>query len=63
MVCLWLSQLLRLSTSSWTADKLEAAVTPKTKAIILNNPSNPTGMMYSREELEAIGAVCLKHEI
>ena len=46
-----------------TAEKLEAAVTPKTKAIILNNPSNPTGMMYGREELEAIGAVCLKHEI
>ena len=46
-----------------TAEKLEAAITPKTKAIILNNPSNPTGMMYSREELEAIAAVCLKHEV
>ncbi len=46
-----------------SAEKLEAAITPKTKAMILNNPSNPTGMMYSREELEAIAAVCLKHEI
>ena len=43
-----------------TADKLEAAVTPKTKAIILNNPSNPTGMMYGREELEAIADVCVQ---
>lgn len=46
-----------------SAEKLEAAITPKTKAMILNNPSNPTGMMYSREDLEAIAAVCLKHEI
>ena len=46
-----------------SAEKLEAAIPPKTKAMILNNPSNPTGMMYSREELEAIAAVCLKHEI
>ena len=46
-----------------TADKLEAAVTPKTKAIILNNPSNPTGMMYGREELEAIADVCVRNEV
>ena len=46
-----------------TADKLEAAITDKTKAIILNNPSNPTGMMYSREELEALEAVCAKADL
>ena len=46
-----------------TADKLAAAVTPKTKAIMLNNPSNPTGMMYSREELEALAAVCTEADI
>ena len=46
-----------------TADKLEAAVTPRTKAIILNNPSNPTGMMYGREELEAIADVCVRNEV
>jgi len=46
-----------------TAEQLEAAVTPKTKCLILNNPSNPTGMVYSREELEAIAAVCVKHQI
>ena len=46
-----------------SAEKLAAAVTPKTKAVILNNPSNPTGMMYSREELEAIAKVCVEHEV
>ena len=46
-----------------TAAQLEAAITPNTKALILNNPSNPTGMVYSREELEAIAQVCVKHDI
>jgi len=46
-----------------TAAQLEAAITPNTKALILNNPSNPTGMVYSREELEAIARVCVKHDI
>ena len=46
-----------------TAEQLEAAVTDKTKCLILNNPSNPTGMMYSKAELEAIAAVCVKHQI
>ncbi len=46
-----------------TPEQLAAAITPKTKALILNNPSNPTGMMYSREELEALAAVCVKHEV
>lgn len=46
-----------------TAEKLKAAITPKTKAIILNNPSNPTGMIYTRDELEAMGNVCVDHEV
>ena len=46
-----------------TAEKLAAAITPKTKCIILNNPSNPTGMMYNREELEAIAKVCVEKDI
>ena len=46
-----------------TAEKLSAAITPNTKAIILNNPSNPTGMMFGRGELEAIADVCVKHEV
>src|SRR5690625_1276048 len=46
-----------------TKDQLEKAITEKTKAIIINSPSNPTGMMYSKEELEQLGEVCLKHNI
>ncbi len=46
-----------------TAEQLSAAITPKTKALILNNPSNPTGMVYSREELEAIARVCVEKDI
>lgn len=46
-----------------TAEQLDAAITPKTKALILNNPSNPTGMMYTREELAAIAEVCIKRDI
>lgn len=46
-----------------TAAQLEAAVTDKTKVVIINNPSNPTGMLYSKEELEAIAAVCVKHDL
>lgn len=46
-----------------TADQLEHAITPQTKALVLNSPSNPTGMMYTREELLGLGDVCLKHNI
>ncbi|WP_339179655.1 pyridoxal phosphate-dependent aminotransferase [Oceanobacillus sp. FSL W7-1293] len=46
-----------------TSEQLEKAITPKTKMLIINTPSNPTGMMYSKEELEEIGQVCLKHDI
>ncbi len=45
-----------------TKEQLSAAVTHRTKALILNNPSNPTGMLYLKEELEDIGALCLKHD-
>jgi aspartate aminotransferase len=40
---------------------LEAAITPKTKWLILNSPSNPTGAAYTADELKALGAVLLKH--
>lgn len=46
-----------------TPEKLAAAITPKTKCMILNNPSNPTGMMYDRQELEAIAKVCVEKDI
>jgi aspartate aminotransferase len=45
-----------------TPAQLEAAITPKTRLLIMNSPSNPTGMVYSPEELSAIAAVVLNHE-
>jgi aspartate aminotransferase len=44
-----------------TADQLEQAITPPTKWLILNSPSNPTGAGYSAAELELLGAVLLEH--
>lgn len=44
-----------------TADQLEAAITPKTKALILCSPSNPTGSVYSKEELKALADVLAKY--
>ncbi|MEC1260564.1 pyridoxal phosphate-dependent aminotransferase [Bacillus swezeyi] len=44
-------------------EQLEKAVTEKTKAVIINSPSNPTGMMYTEAELKALGEVCLRRNI
>ena len=44
-------------------DQLAAAVTEKTKLLILNNPSNPTGMLYSADELKALAEVCVESDI
>lgn len=44
-----------------TPAQLEAAITPKTKALILCSPSNPTGSVYSKEELAGLAAVLVKH--
>ena len=45
-----------------TPQQLEAAITPKTRALILCSPSNPTGSVYNKEELEALKDVLLRHE-
>ena len=45
-----------------TADQLEAAITPKTRMLILCSPSNPTGSVYSKKELKALSEVILRHE-
>jgi len=41
----------------------EAAITPKTRAIAICNPNNPTGYLYSRKELEALKDICLKYDL
>jgi aspartate aminotransferase len=44
-------------------EQIEKAITSKTKAIIINSPSNPTGSIYERAELEAIAEVCVKNNL
>ncbi len=46
-----------------SAQKLEKAITKKTKALVLNSPSNPTGLAYDRKTLEEIAAIAVKHGI
>ena len=46
-----------------TADELENAITPKTKCFILNSPNNPTGAVYSENEIKALAKVVEKHGI
>ncbi|MBM3823916.1 MAG: pyridoxal phosphate-dependent aminotransferase [Verrucomicrobia bacterium] len=43
-----------------TPDQLRAAITPRTRLFILNSPSNPTGSLYTRDELQALGDVCIE---
>ena len=47
----------------FTAEELKAAITPKTKMLIFNSPSNPTGAVYTEEEVRAIAKVCEEAEI
>ncbi|MDX8379822.1 MAG: pyridoxal phosphate-dependent aminotransferase [Gallionella sp.] len=44
-----------------TPDQLVAAITPKTKMLVINSPSNPSGAVYTKEELQALGAVLRAH--
>ncbi|GIN85695.1 aspartate aminotransferase [Heyndrickxia sporothermodurans] len=46
-----------------TPEQLKASITEKTKAIIINSPSNPTGMLYTRDELSKLGEICLEHNV
>lgn len=46
-----------------TPEQLEQSITDRTKAVIINSPSNPTGMVYSKEELIALGEVCNRKDI
>ncbi len=46
-----------------TPEALRRAITPRTRALVLNNPSNPTGSLYDRARLEAVAAVVLEHDL
>jgi len=53
------------SAADWSIDMaaLEKTINPKTRMIVLNSPHNPVGKIFSKSELEAIGALCVKHNI
>jgi len=46
-----------------TPDQLRQAITPRTRIFILNSPSNPTGSLYSREEIKALGDICVERNV
>jgi len=54
-------QCVQENNFKMTGEQLEAAITPKTKWLILNSPSNPTGAAYTRDELKALTDVLLRH--
>ena len=56
--CRWRGRTLALD-----ADRLRAAITPRTRAIILNSPSNPSGKVFSLTELEALAAFAIEHDL
>jgi aminotransferase len=57
--------LVALAEPDWTldVDALQAAVTPRTRALILNTPSNPGGKVFSLAEIEAVAALCREHDL
>lgn len=56
---------VRLSPPEWsfTLEQLERVVTEKTKAIMINTPANPSGKVFSKDELTALGYFCKKHRL
>jgi cystathionine beta-lyase len=52
-------------SGNWTFDfdRLEAAITPRTRLLILCNPHNPVGRVYTRQELETLADICMRHDI
>jgi N-succinyldiaminopimelate aminotransferase len=54
---------LRAPDFAYDPADLQAAITPKTRVLLLNSPHNPTGKVFSRTELEHIAALCLEHDL
>ncbi|KAM4022558.1 kynurenine--oxoglutarate transaminase 3 isoform 2-T2 [Anomaloglossus baeobatrachus] len=59
------SDKVTLSSGDWTLDPEELAskFSPRTKAIIINTPNNPIGKVYTKEELQTIAELCIKHDV
>jgi len=58
-------RVVQLRTPDWSfdADALERAITPRTRLLLLNSPHNPTGKVFSVEELETIARVCVERDL
>ncbi len=58
-------RVVPLEPPDWSFDpgRLAAAVTPRTRLILLNSPHNPTGKVFSRQELELVAACCVEHDL
>jgi N-succinyldiaminopimelate aminotransferase len=59
------ARVVTLRSPDWSFDReeLRAAVTPSTRALLVNTPNNPTGKVFSREELEFLAAVCRERDL
>jgi len=59
------ARLINLDPSSWRIDPaaLDAAFGPRTRAVVLNNPVNPTGSMWPREDLALLAQACVRHDV
>jgi aminotransferase len=57
--------IVPLAAPGWTLDldALRAAITPRTRAIMVNTPANPTGKIFTRKELEALAVIAVEHEL
>lgn len=57
--------IVSLEVPDWTLDldRLRAAITPRTRGMILNTPANPSGKVFSRAELEAIAEIAMEHDL
>jgi aminotransferase len=57
--------IVPLAEPDWSLDTaaLRAAVTPRTRAVLLNTPANPSGTVFTRAETEAVAALCIEHDL
>ena len=58
-------RFVRLQAPGWRIDEaaLDAAITPKCRLLVLNNPSNPTGRVFDADEIAAVARVCVRHDL
>src|SRR6201996_6428346 len=57
--------LVPLAPETWEIDfdRLRAAITPRTRGLVINSPGNPCGKVFTQKELEAIAAIVMEHDL